>query len=153
MNEFLDFSAAVTSFTKFELYGTGQAVLYFETVQDIVGEATLKELLKAYRSLDEWKRTEREELLRGKVLESEKLGPVARSIIKLWYVGIWYALPPEWTEKYGASANNVTRTVAPAAYTEGLLWKAIGANPSGAKAPGYASWAEPPQYPAFPILP
>jgi hypothetical protein len=35
------------------------------------------------------------------------------------------------------------------AYTEGLLWVAIGANPPGAKAPGYGSWARPPQIPAF----
>jgi hypothetical protein len=34
--------------------------------------------------------------------------------------------------------------VSPAAYTEGLMWRAVGAHPAGAKAPGYASWTRPP---------
>jgi hypothetical protein len=38
--------------------------------------------------------------------------------------------------------------VSAASYTEGLLWPTIGANPNGAKAPGYASWAQPPRIPA-----
>jgi hypothetical protein len=101
-------------------------------------------LLAAYQGVQKWKGDAWEELLRSKIFDDAKLGPLARSIIKLWYVGIWYALP-------GASSSD-PRMVAPAAYMEGLLWRAIGANPSGAKAPGYASWAEPPQYPALPIL-
>jgi hypothetical protein len=152
MDRFLEFSAAVTAFTTFDLYGTGQAELYFKTVQGIVGEKTLNQLLAAYQGVKEWEGEAREELLRYKVFHDTKLGPLARAIIKLWYVGIWYELPNEWAAQYGASADNVTRMVAPAAYTEGLLWRAIGANPSGAKAPGYASWAEAPQYPALPIL-
>jgi len=34
--------------------------------------------------------------------------------------------------------------VSPASYTEGLLWPTIGANPPGAKAPGFGTWAYPP---------
>ena len=52
---------------------------------------------------------------------------------------------PEWTESFGALENDVTFVVSPAAYTEGLLWRAIGARPHGAKAPGYGSWAAPPR--------
>jgi hypothetical protein len=153
MHEFLDFSADVTAFAKFDLYGTGQAELYFETVKSIVGEATLNELLAAYKVAHSWKGAAREEILQSKVFSDEKLGPVAQAIVKLWYVGIWYQLPDAWIQKYGPVSNNTTFMVAPAAYTEGLLWTAIGANPNGAKAPGYASWAEAPQYPAIPILP
>jgi hypothetical protein len=74
---------------------------------------------------------------------------VARNIVKMWFVGIWYELPREWTEAFGARPGNVTFVVSGTAYTEGLLWPAIGANPPGAKAPGYGSWAFPPQIPAL----
>ena len=45
----------------------------------------------------------------------------------------------------GAHAAAETSTVTSASYQEGLLWRAIGANPPGAKAPGYGSWAKPPR--------
>ncbi|HYO83919.1 MAG TPA: hypothetical protein VES20_21125, partial [Bryobacteraceae bacterium] len=44
---------------------------------------------------------------------------------------------------------NVGFMVSAAAYTEGLLWPAIGANPPGAKGPGYGSWALPPRVPGL----
>jgi hypothetical protein len=77
------------------------------------------------------------------------LGPVARNIIRLWYVAIWYELPKRWKERFGGIDGEMpefdeTYVVSPAAYTEGLLWRAIGAHPAGAKAPGYGEWAEPP---------
>jgi hypothetical protein len=62
---------------------------------------------------------------------------------------MWYELPRAWTEAYGAREKNFTFTVSANAYTEGLIWPAIGANPSGAKAPGYGSWADPPKIPSF----
>lgn len=58
---------------------------------------------------------------------------------------MWYGLPSEWTDRYGARAAAETSTVSAASYQEGLLWPAIGANPPGAKAPGYGSWAAPPR--------
>ncbi|NNH33825.1 hypothetical protein C9413_32005, partial [Rhizobium sp. SEMIA 4085] len=42
--------------------------------------------------------------------------------------------------------------VSPDAYIEGLLWKAIGAHPAGAKGPGFGSWAFPPKIPDLPDL-
>ncbi|MGW3913337.1 hypothetical protein ACWEBX_17740, partial [Streptomyces sp. NPDC005070] len=83
--------------------------------------------------------------LRHRIFGDDRLGPVARNVIKLWYAGMWYALPAEWTDRYGARAAGETSTVTAAAYQEGLLWRAIGANPPGAKAPGYGSWAQPPR--------
>jgi hypothetical protein len=70
---------------------------------------------------------------------------VARAVIKLWYAGMWFGLPPEWTDSFGAQTASEASTVTAASYQEGLLWRAIGANPPGAKAPGYGSWAQPPR--------
>jgi hypothetical protein len=153
LERFLELSAEVTAFSTFDLQGTGQAVSYLSSVTNVVGEVVLGELLDAYgRARDESAddSAARARLLYRDIFSNEKLGPIARNIIKLWYAGVWYELPPEWTESFGALENDVTFFVSPAAYTEGLLWRAIGANPHGAKAPGYGSWAAPPSIPPIP---
>jgi hypothetical protein len=145
---FLAFSSQVTAFTEFDLHGTGQAGSYLDTVVRVVGEGLLAELLDAYdRAVSQEDRTT---ALQVEVFSSEKLGPIARNIIKLWYVGVWYELPSDWTESFGALENDGTFTASPAAYPEGLLWRAIGANPPGAHGPGYGSWAQPPRIPPIP---
>jgi hypothetical protein len=102
-------------------------------------------LLKAHDRLP--RTPDRKGQLRREIFGNQMLGPIARNIIKLWYVGIWYQLPRVWAEAHGSRPADVTRTVSPEAYVEGLLWPAIGAHPPGAKAPGYGSWASPPEIP------
>ena len=150
IDRFLTFSAEVTAFTIFELHATGQAESYHRTVVDVVGQELLDELLDAYDSVMGGTPNERTGQLRKEIFGNEKLGPIARNIIKLWYVGIWYQLPRAWTDAFGARPMDVTFVVSATAYTEGLLWVAIGANPPGAKAPGYGSWADAPQIPPVP---
>jgi hypothetical protein len=149
---FLAFSSEVTGFAEFDLYGTGQAQSYLGTVVHVVGEGLLTELLDAYDRAGPagGDRQARVTALEAEVFSSEQLGPIARNIIKLWYVGVWYELPPDWTDGFGALENDGTFTASPAAYPEGLLWRAIGANPPGAHGPGYGSWAEPPRIPPIP---
>jgi len=147
---FLDFSCEVTAFSVFDLQGTGQAQAYLDVVVLVVGEDVVRELLDAHqRAVREipTDRTARAGLLTRDIFSSEKLGPIARNIIKLWYVGVWYALGPEWADSFGVPEHDGTFTASPQAYPEGLLWRAIGANPPGARAPGYGSWAEPPRIP------
>jgi hypothetical protein len=48
-------------------------------------------------------------------------------------LGIWVELPRAWTQTFGALEKNVPFMVSANAYTEGLQWPAIGANPPGAK--------------------
>ncbi|TRV81005.1 hypothetical protein FKN01_04485 [Streptomyces sp. 130] len=168
LRAFVKFSAAVTGFSEFDLWGTGQAEAYYETVVDQEG---LEALRKAISSDP-----------------SAPTDPVVKSIIKLWYVGVWYgpeltgrvdvaawtapgrsgakpavpddSQPEDSLPRQGANGprnaggvragDSDDRTplfvVSPDAYTEGLLWRAIGAHPAGAKAPGYGSWANPPTF-------
>lgn len=164
LGRFVEFSAWVTAFSTVDLWGTGQAEDYLTTVLEQVGEEILRQLLLASApppgpAEDPVARSAR---LKRDVFGNDELGPVARCIVKLWYSGIWYA--PEWATVYGqqqqhevpgqrqpgqvGTGKELIRlapfVVSPAAYTEGLLWPAIGAHPMGAKAPGYGSWAEPP---------
>ena len=150
--DFLAFSSTVTGFTNFELSGTGQAELYFSTVIDVVGKATVSQLLQAYRGVRAQAGEDHaasDALLCTEILSHDKLGPIARNIIKLWFVGTWYQLPHEWREAFGARDKDTTFVASPIAYTEGLLWPTIGANPSGAKGPGYGTWATPPRIPSI----
>lgn len=151
---FIEFSAEVTAFSAFDLHGTGHAEIYRSLVARVVGEKLLTEVLDAYDravadSADAGAEA-RARALAAEVFSDDKLGAIARNIIKLWYAGIWYELPDDWTDTYGALPNDGTFTASPQAYPEALLWRAVGSNPPGAKAPGYGSWAFQPVFPPIP---
>lgn len=146
LKTFICFSTLVTGFSDFQLKGTGMTELYYKTVTSVVGETVMSELLEAFDNIasDE---SSLEKQLRVKILSDEKLGPVARNIIKLWYIGTWYQLPAAWRQRFGANEADRDFIPDPNAYVEGLLWPAIGAHPPGAKAPGYGTWTEAPVIP------
>jgi hypothetical protein len=150
LERFLAFSSEVTAYSVFELRGTGMAEAYLATVEEVVGPQVLNALLDRYDAavLAADGGGTLPDLLRRELFSDPLLGPVARNLVKMWFVGIWYELPRAWTDAYGARQGNVMFSVSAAAYTEGLLWPSIGANPPGAKAPGYGSWAQPPRIPA-----
>jgi hypothetical protein len=145
----------VTGFTEFQLVGTGQAELYFSTLVGAVGVETTAQLLDTFNALATAAGVGGvpDERLRTEIFFDERLGAIARNVIKMWYVGTWYQLPPEWRARFGIRTEDTTRVVSPIAYTEGLLWRAIGANPSGARPPGYGAWENPPQIPPTINLP
>ncbi|MET7700743.1 MULTISPECIES: hypothetical protein [unclassified Streptomyces] len=158
--KFLLLSVDLTAFEETDLLGTGMGHRYLAKVRAACGDEIVTALLDAHRA----SRTDAagggspqsrartpldrdlfDRALRHRIFSDDRLGPVARNVIKLWYAGLWYALPAEWIDRYGAHTASETSTVTAAAYQEGLLWRAIGANPPGAKAPGYGSWAQPPR--------
>lgn len=147
LQTFVQLSAALTGFSAFRLLGTGQAESYLAAIRSVVGDDLVDELLERYRRISAHTGDELSRLLRAQVFSDERLGPVARNVVKLWFVGTWYQLPSSWRDAFGTAEGDVTFVVSPASYTEGLLWPAIGANPPGAKAPGYGTWAEPPRIP------
>jgi hypothetical protein len=149
LERFVGFSAEVTAFKTFELHGTGLAPEYLATVERIVGRPRVETLLAAHAGITATSADERLRTLRLVVFGDEQIGPIARNIVKLWYVGTWFALPASWQERFGPAPEDHTFVVSPAAYIEGLLWKAAGAHPPGAKAPGFGSWGEAPIIPSF----
>ena len=153
-DEFLCLSVDLTAFEETDLLGTGLAWQYLAKVQAACGDEVVAALLEAHRAAradavtgegSDPDQALLDRALRHRIFSDECLGPVARNVIKLWYAGMWYALPSAWTDRYGARAAGETSTVTAASYQEGLLWRAIGANPPGAKAPGYGSWTQPPR--------
>lgn len=148
LDGFLALSEALTGFTGQRLRGTGQAEAYLATATGIVGEGVMRDLLLAAaeaRASSGGDTEKHEAELRRLVMSDDRLGPVARNIIRMWYVGSWYQLPKPWREAHGQSPRDHDHVVSPISYTEGLLWPAIGANPAGAKPAGYGMWAMPPR--------
>lgn len=151
--EFLLLSVDLTAFEETDLLGTGLAHLYLAKIRAACGDEVVAALLEAHQAVradaagdaETHDRTLLDRALRHRIFSDDRLGPVARNVIKLWYAGMWYGLPSAWTDCYGAQTAAETSTVTAASYQEGLLWRAIGANPPGAKAPGYGSWAQPPR--------
>jgi hypothetical protein len=146
VDSFVALSAALTGFRATELWGTGQAETYLTELLDTVGEAIVARLLTT--GAEALAANDPETALRERVMDDPDLGPVARNIIILWYLGQWNALPNDWRNRHGASPRDVPRVVSAEAYESGLAWKAFGAHAMGANPTGYGSWAEPPGTPA-----
>lgn len=142
LNEFLDLSVALTGFDRSHLRGTGLIADHLETLDSVVSPPIVDQLLQAYAALP--KGETGDALLSKHILEDALLGPLARSLIVLWYTGSWTPFPNDWPAPMGRSPLDVARVVSQAAYYNGLQWSAAGAHPPGALPPGFASWASPP---------
>lgn len=149
LDQLLAVSAALTGYTVAELQATAMGPAYLDQLTAVVGERLLARLLRVagdavHRSADVAGELER------RVLDDPDLGPPARNLIVLWYTGQWLQLPGSWRDRHGANPRDVDGVLSPDAYTEGLVWKAIGAHPQGAKPPGFATWVAPPRPRAVP---
>jgi hypothetical protein len=134
---------ALTGFDQQELLGTGAGHTYLAWLLRAFPDVT-RELLAVWRAVEaDYPPAEREAGLRKRVLDDAKLGPFARGVTYLWYTATWNieVVGPEWSEVYGQSPENVSRSFG-TVYPEGLVWKAaIGSHPGGAKPTGYGTWA------------
>lgn len=144
---FLLLSSKLTGFQRIDLLGTGLAMDYFDLVKSIVVDDILDQMFRASNEIfaKDHDANVENEYLRDDVLSDSKFGPIARSIIKLWYLGQWDPLPAAWRAEFGNQAEDTGRIISSESYREGLVWVAISAHPMGAKQPGYGSWSKAPQ--------
>lgn len=145
--EFVAFSAALTGFDAAELWGTGMVPTYYQLLPTIIGDDLFGGLMTRWRYTDERGAGDPpllEQLIREQVFEDPDYGPVVQSLTALWYTGQWNQLPADWRNRNGAYANDTTYIISPAAYVNGLVWKALGTHAPAAQQPGYGSWALPP---------
>jgi hypothetical protein len=166
IDQFVRLSALLTGFAQFHLLGTGMAETYLRATDAALPEGVLDELLDAGSPPAAGSASSGGPALPGAaaqpgvsalaggtgpeaaagqaILDDAKLGPVARTLILLWYRGAWTALPQEWHSAYGASPQDVDHVVSAEAYQAGLQWDAAGAHPAGTRQQGYGAWASPP---------
>jgi len=141
---FLAISAILTGYDGAELTGTGCAVEYWRQFKQVLPPAILADFLSPVAALRSADPATIEGEVRRVYLSDARLGPVARALIQLWYLGQWVPLPEDWRELYGASRFDVAKIISTRAYKEGLVWDAIGAHPMGAKQQGFGAWAQEP---------
>ena len=141
-------SAAFTGFDEATLQGTGMNETYLDTVVTSLNLEIVEELTGLYVALAvEFEGDEKglTRALRHRIFAKPKWAPLAQNIIQLWYTGTWTQMSYAWTQAYGPFfPNDMTKIVSSQAYKQGLMWKAVGAHPMGAKQEGFASWAYPP---------
>jgi len=135
---FLDLSAELTGFALFDLIATGLTELYFTTAVADIGPETWRRLFDAWHDIArDLPPADRPAAIADRIMAVPALADAAQRIIALWYVGSWYSVLPGGSQVVSATA-----------YVEGLMWKAIGSHPMGAKPQGYAAWATNPPLPA-----
>jgi hypothetical protein len=133
LDRFVALSAALTGFRAVDLLGTGQARAYLDLLLSVAGDALGARLLEA----------QPEDA--AAVLADPDLGPLARNLIVLWYLGQWDQMPRDWRDRHGAAPADVAHVASAAAFRAGLVWPAIGTHATSANAPGFGSWATPPE--------
>jgi hypothetical protein len=150
LDRFVALSALLTGYSPVYLLGTGMAQAYLRATDAALPDGVLGELLDAFERLPAGPGAGGQsggadpEAAGQVILGDEKLGPVGRTLILLWYRGAWTALPDAWRAAHGASPHDTDHVVSPEAYQAGLQWAAAGAHPAGARQQGYGAWASPP---------
>jgi hypothetical protein len=146
---FLQLSIVLTGFEEHVLRGTGMLQPYYDELLRVIGAREAGALLSAFEKIAHRKHGAFDRNgFQKDFLKDSRFGPVARSVITMWYLGVWMQLPREWRDERGATAYDTDHTVSAAAYRESLVWPAAGAHPMSAKAPGFGSWANPSTLPA-----
>ncbi|HUB79383.1 MAG TPA: hypothetical protein VMB03_11325 [Bryobacteraceae bacterium] len=123
-DEFLGLSALLTGFDRVDLQSTGIASDFLTKLDEILPAGMTDQLLEVYAGLP--KGSGREAALEAAILGDAKFGPVARSLILLWYCGSWTVLPDEWHSAYGESPHEQGGTVSAQAYLGGTAMAGCG---------------------------
>lgn len=116
-DRFVRASALLTGFGRVALLGTAMTDDYLRALDAALPAGTVDDLLAAC-----------EERGAEAVMADERLAPVARSVIVLWYCGTLDG-----------------RVLSMESYLAGLQWVAAGAHPVGARQQGYGAWAVAPE--------
>lgn len=138
---FLCLSVYLTGFERVDLMGTGMLEEYYKFVVCNVDDEACQDLwsitTNTTKKLDGLAVPEKEvalhEAIKRSLMNHVNLGPIAKNIIRLWYLGTWQK------DKNDPLSAFVTSAVA---YQEGLIWKVMHTHPPGAKQPGFGSWSD-----------
>jgi hypothetical protein len=144
VENFISLSVQLCGITRFDLFGTGYANRYFDTVKSIVGEDRMTRLIDTFAALPSVPAA-LHAALPGAILNHPEFGAIARNIIKLWYTATWFQLSSVWRDQYGKHEKDVDFVPYAYGYPESFLGPAVGAHPPGAKPTGHQSWSLPPQ--------
>lgn len=146
LDNFVGLSAVLTGFSANDLNPplSPQPVSaeYLQMLQSKVDAALVTQLLSTYQTIAaQFPADEQTAQVQSQILTDAKMGPVARNIIRMWYLSIWY----DGYESDQVSGFSPGTVVSSNAYTKGLAWDAMQAHPMGYSEMHYGYWADPPQ--------
>lgn len=132
LQTFVALSSALTGFPGDvlapEVDPIGLAPEYLDFVRGKADATVLGDLLAAFQKSPDT----------GAILADPTLGPLARRIMRLWYLANWYTSePPQPTDEAQVVSMN--------GYRLALAWTAIQAHAMGDSEMHYGYWAKPPQ--------
>jgi hypothetical protein len=116
----------LTGFSPFQLRTTGMADAYLAALTAWL-PADVPATLLASRDDDD-------------TMDDPCPGPVARSLILLWYSGRWTPLPADWIATYGGRSGTAG-PISADSYQAGSQWRVAGAHPAGAQQQGFGAWS------------
>ena len=144
LKTFVNLSAVLTGFPAGEINPPLDpqeiAQEYFNTLTSNIDSSLVDQLLTAFQKIetesggDSKKETA---LVEKQIMLDPKLGPVARRIIRMWYLSIWYKNEPP-------GINDTGKIISMNAYTRGLSWMAFQAHPMGYSEMHFGYWANAP---------
>jgi hypothetical protein len=144
LTNFVGLSAVLTGFTTDQLFPPISpdpvAVEYLNMLKAKVAAPLVNQILTTFQNIAAQNPPDIKQEVQQQILDDPQMGPVARNIIRMWYLSIWYDLnqPQPIT---GFSSGTV---VSMNAYTKGLAWDAAQAHPMGYSEMHYGYWAAPP---------
>ena len=124
---FVAFSVLLTGYDSAELWGTGMVNPYLCFLIEAVGDRVTGALLSKWTMVAEAAGQDAaalDQLVRDEILADPTLGPVARNLIVMWYLGEWQQLPADWRDVHGTHAADQTCFVSPEAYAQGQIGRA-----------------------------
>ncbi|GAB1541911.1 hypothetical protein NUACC21_45840 [Scytonema sp. NUACC21] len=145
LKNFVELSGILTGYSATHLMPVidpiGIAKVYWEFLQTQteVSQDLINQLLKIFEDIKAQpgiKYEEKVKAVKEKILDDSALLPVARRIIRLWYLSTWYTSEPP---------KELGQVVSMNAYIKGLAWEAIQAHPMGYSELTFGYWAEKPK--------
>jgi hypothetical protein len=138
---FLEVSECLTGFSRVELLATGMARDYESALRKVYGDDVVKQLIREVRAVikkaggDEAKL---EKLMLARVFNDDTvLCAPAKNLAQMWYLGTYL----DYTDPTPIVIFKPTTVVSAEAYQQSLVLRDNGSHPSGAKQPGFGSWA------------
>lgn len=101
--------------------------LYLKTLNAEVPSEVISDLNSTFLGLS----NPNEASVKAAIVNNSALGLVAKNIIKMWYLGIWYNLNDKPDESYVISSS---------AYTNGMVWSTMYAHPMGYSEGNFGYW-------------
>ena len=144
LQTFADMSAVLTGFQAGVISPTLDVTnlkqLYLDTADANAGPAVVDLLLQQFQSLaGQPKQVIADTLLATQSADPPQTALLARSVVKLWYLGSWYPAVP-LTDSTSGNGTVVSAN----AYIGGLAWRAAQAHPMGYSQLTFGYWASPP---------